>query len=221
MKSLTHICFSLYTCLHRILRCVPPTHQQSSYSWKFQEALRRSGYCCLAHPSINKAIPDVEIRVDRIIQDLLPKYRYSDIFSPRKCLQSSICLSYYLTSTTGIRSWPTLGQFWYESKPTFFISEPDAARLARSEITLSTLADDSSEADFHAWITLENGFILDATIVPTISEDDPDEDRRGDYKLGPPETIIKSHSYVPLLVGEKLLGKLLRESTTYRAYEIK
>ena len=111
--------------------------------------------------------------------------------------------------TTGVRAWPTLGQLWHNHKPVFYLSARNARRLDRLQAPLDAFAHARDDSTFHVWITLET----DPTILATILVNDPDLQRPGAAVFGNPETALPNHAYVPLVIGQNVIERILTNSS--------
>ena len=134
-------------------------------------------------------------------------------FAARQCLNASLYLAPIFAETTGVRAWPTLGQLWHNHKPVFYLSARNARRLVRLQTPLDAFAPARDGSTFHVWITLETGAIFDPTILATILVNDPDLQRPGAAVFGNPETALPNHAYVPLVIGQDVIERILTNSS--------
>lgn len=189
-----------------------PRLRKATYAQHFRLALQISGYSRPADYPLDADVADLDARFAVFQHRMQTEQTRFDPFAAGQCLNSSLYLSSIFTETTGLRVWPTLGQLWCDSKPLFYISHRDARRLVRSRTTLDAFVTERGGFTFHVWITLETGAIFDPTIAASISAHYPGLFPPGSVVLGHPETALAKHTYVPLLVGQGLIERVLTES---------
>ena len=189
-----------------------PRLSSDTYAQRFRRALKMSGHSGTTKFPLDTHFPDLEDKMamfqHRVQNEPIPFFA----FAAGQCLNSSLYFAPIFTESTGVRAWPTLGQLWFNCKPVFYLSERNAHRLVRSQTSLDAFNPAPDGFTFHVWITLETGAIFDSTILATITAEDPALYAPGATVFGSPETALPQHAYVPLLVGQNLIERLLSES---------
>ncbi|EJW8199719.1 hypothetical protein OCT43_005068, partial [Escherichia coli] len=68
--------------------------------------------------------------------------------------------------------------------------------------------------NFHAWLTTENGVIVDVSFMSTLSRRLPEHlsEVSGSVIIGPPEMVLPEHKYVPMIVGQRIVEKIEKRS---------
>ena len=155
---------------------------------------------------------------------LYEEYKISDLtYGAKQCLAWSIFMAPIFQETTNIKAWPTLGQLEYEDDSIYSISWESISKLKEDKLQLRDLIR-NGKCDFHVWITLENGYILDPTYYATFllsGENDKIYIERARHELicNEPHKAFPKHSYVPMLVGKKLLENLMGKSNMAICFE--
>lgn len=189
-----------------------PRLRNATYAWRFRRALLISGHSRIKDHPLDTAVPDLDARLAafrrRMQQESIPFFA----FAPGQCLNASLYLAPILAEAIGLGAWPTLGQLWFKRRPVFYLSERNARKLVRSSTTLDAFAPAPDGSTFHVWITLETGAIFDPTVAASISAHHPGLFPPGSVVFGHPETALPNHAYVPLLVGQDLIERILSES---------
>ena len=189
-----------------------PRLQKATYVKHFRRALQISGHSRPADYPLDADVPDFDARIAAFQHRMQTEHIPFFTFAPGQCLNSSLYLSSIFSDATGLRAWLTLGQLWFDSKPIFYLSHRNARRLVRSRTTLDAFAPAPDGFTFHVWITLESGAIFDSTVAASISARHPGLFPPGSVVLGHPETALPNHAYVPLLVGQGLIERIVTES---------
>lgn len=186
--------------------------RSSTYARHFRRAVANSGNLHSGEFRLQAQLPDFETRLASC-RHLMENGNFPFfVFAAGQCLNSALHLAPVITETTGIRTWPTLGQLWCGSEPIFYMSERSARKLVGSETSLNALAAKGEASNFHVWITLETGAILDATIAATLRTMVGAVGMPDRTMFGCPETVLPGCSYVPLVVGQEMIERILAEA---------
>lgn len=189
-----------------------PRLRKATYVQHVRRALQISGHSHPADYPLDTDVPDFDTRFAAFQHRMQTEHIPFFAFAPGQCLNSSLYLSSIFSDSTGLHAWPTPGQLWFNSKPIFYLSHRNAERLVRSRTNLDTFAPSCDGFTFHVWITLETGALFDPTVAASISALHPGLFPPGSVVLGHPETALPRHAYVPFLVGQHLIERLLTES---------
>jgi hypothetical protein len=121
-----------------------------------------------------------------------------------QCLKWSHFLAPHVAKATGFKAWPTLGQLWKGETKVFGPTWLELERLLRDGTHAHDLAAQGRQGvDWHAWITLETGELIDFTFASTMAIVFPDThaELRGGILVGQPAALIDGHHLVPMLAG--------------------
>ena len=155
------------------------------------------------------------------------EYDYQDVFS-HVCLQSGVtdfsasagqCLKWshyfqpYFENILECRVWVTVGQLWKQERFIYNPSVADFQRWSEKGIQPEDFRHHSG-FNFHAWLTTENGVIVDVSFMSTLSRRLPEHlsEVSGSVIIGTPETVLPEHKYVPMIVGQRIVEKIEKRS---------
>ncbi|MFP5595603.1 hypothetical protein [Kluyvera sp. 142486] len=133
--------------------------------------------------------------------------------SAGQCLKWSHYLQPYFEKALECRVWVTVGQLWKEGKFVYNPSVEDIQRWSKKGIQPKDFGSHSG-FNFHAWLTTENGIIVDVSFMSTLAQVLPERfgEACGGMVFGKPDNILPDHKYVPMIVGRKLVEKMERLS---------
>jgi len=139
-----------------------------------------------------------------IIEPMLMAAGITDLRqSKAQCLKWSAYLVPHVERAFGIRAILTIGQLWRENDPLFNPTWEQFHRLHEEGFSLEDFGKNGTGFNFHAWITLETGEILDFTLLSSLADAVPKKwgEMAGTVVGGYPEEVIKHHQYVPMVLG--------------------
>ncbi|WBA56300.1 hypothetical protein O7C57_15960 [Providencia sp. 21OH12SH02B-Prov] len=132
-------------------------------------------------------------------------------FSPSagQCLKWSHYLQPYFQDVLKCRVWLTIGQLWKEDTLVYSPSVDDFQRWIKKGIQPMDFKSYSG-FNFHAWLTVENGIIIDISFMSTLAQVLPRYfgEACGRVIYGKPEYILPEHKYVPMIVGCDIAEKI-------------
>lgn len=189
-------------------RSAPPS-DLSSYREAFEFAIEftQSLDCHVVLPSW-QAVPILPMKTDVVIGALHAAGVRDLRKSALQCLKWSAYLGPYLQDALGCRVWLTIGELRKNNRVVFGATREDLKRWRYTGLT----ADDCSSSGFkmHAWLTLPTAEIIDLTFFSTLAQVHPDTmgELASQIICGSPETILKDHTYIPIVVGEEYARKV-------------
>lgn len=133
-----------------------------------------------------------------------------------QCLKWSHFFAPFISDATGLNAWPTLGQLWKGEKKVFGPSWSDLSRWCEQGLHLEDLVSSGSDGlNWHAWITLETGEIIDLTLPSTLACVVPHKfgQLAGDVLIGQESAIFDGHRYYPMLVGSEVIEAMHAKSS--------
>ncbi|KZP98490.1 hypothetical protein A3N42_22590 [Klebsiella aerogenes] len=155
------------------------------------------------------------------------EYDYQDVFdhvysqsgvtgfsaSAGQCLKWTHYLQPYFEDAMECRVWVTVGQLWKEGTFVYNPSVEDFQRWSKKGLQPEDFGTHSG-FNFHAWLTTENGVIIDVSFMSTLAQVLPDcySEASGGVIFGKPENILRGHKYVPMIIGKKIIEKMERLS---------
>jgi hypothetical protein len=131
-------------------------------------------------------------------------------------LKWSHYLAPFLAGVTGMRADATLGQLWSRSARVFGASWTQLSTLATKGVHGATLAEAGLKGlNWHAWITLENGQIVDPTLLTTLAYYVPKVfgEFSGSVLCGREHELLANHRYFPMLAGAAAMSQLQSKSS--------
>ena len=102
----------------------------------------------------------------------------------------------------GKRVWLTIGQLWKEEQWIFAPSFSDLERWTTQGFSISDF-EGKQGLDFHAWLTVETGEIIEPTFLTTLASVKPKifGDMAGTAVWGRDPNVLLGHRYIPMLIG--------------------
>lgn len=140
------------------------------------------------------------VLVNNLLKSNIPDLKYS----AGQCLKWSVYLTNLVEESLKIKATPTLGQLWNGDKYLYNPSWSNIFSFLSNGFQISDLLDNAT-INFHVWITLENGQIIDFTLDASIC-DALKEDSHGSIRVGYPHQLIED--YVPMLSGRSVLRRV-------------
>ena len=133
-----------------------------------------------------------------------------------QCLKWSHCLAPAIADVTGIPAWPTVGQFWKGKTRLFGPNWLALQKLWCNGVHPADLAERGPNGvDWHAWITLATGEVIDLTFPSTLAAVYPDTfgSLAGKVACGVADEIFPDHRYYPMIAGNSVIEMLQARST--------
>jgi len=133
-----------------------------------------------------------------------------------QCLKWSHFLAPAIADVAGTAAWPTLGQFWKNQTQLFGMAWPTLHEIWRRGAHPADLAARGAEGlNWHAWITLATGEIIDLTFPSTLAAVHPSTHGMlaGRVACGVADEIFPDHRYYPMLAGSSVIEALQARST--------
>jgi hypothetical protein len=177
-----------------------------AYREAFAAAVRFTTACCreMSAPSVTPAstnAPEITRAIEQTLEEIgvKPSIRTG---AASQCLKWSHYLAPRLARALNMRAWPTVGQIWFQDRCVFDPSWNDLRRWFHEGLHLGDI-EQRQGLNWHAWITLESGEIIDPTYMSTLAKLRPDAFGAYDGAVvgGEPETAIGNHRYFPMAVG--------------------
>lgn len=133
--------------------------------------------------------------------------------SALQCIKWSYFLEDFAKSIFSMNAWITIGQLWEDGTPCFSPTSQTITRWVNKGIHIEDVA--QTGINVHAWITMENGIIVDPSILSTLAKINGGswEKRNGSVLLVEPRYVSPGLTYIPMLVGKKVVAKIQRKST--------
>ena len=133
--------------------------------------------------------------------------------SAGQCLKWSHYLQPYFEEALECRVWVTVGQLWKEGQFVYNPSVEDFQRWSKKGIQPEDFGSYSG-FNFHAWLTTENGIIVDVSFMSTLAQVQPERfgEVGGGVVFGNPDSILPGHKYVPMIVGQNIVEEMERLS---------
>jgi hypothetical protein len=131
-------------------------------------------------------------------------------------LKWSHYLAPFVCQATGMRAHPTLGQLWSCSARVFGLSWPQLHTLVTQGVHGQSVAQAGLKGlNWHAWITLDNGQIVDPTLLTTLAHYVPSVfgEFSGSVLCGSECELLANHRYFPMLAGTAAMSQLQSKST--------
>jgi hypothetical protein len=133
-----------------------------------------------------------------------------------QCLKFSHFFAPYLARATGLKAWPTLGQLWRGNRRMFGSEWPEMQTLMRRGLQLEDMtAEGRDGVQWHAWITLETGELVDMTFGSTLAHVFPHQfaDLAGTIAWGREPEVFNEHRFFPMLAGAPAIEALQAKSS--------
>lgn len=129
--------------------------------------------------------------------------------SAGQCLKWSHYFQPYFENILECRVWVTVGQLWKQERFIYNPSVADFQRWSEKGIQPEDFRHHSG-FNFHAWLTTENGVIVDVSFMSTLSRRLPEHlsEVSGSVIIGTPETVLPEYKYVPMIVGQRIVEKI-------------
>ena len=121
-----------------------------------------------------------------------------------QCLKWAHFMAPRLQEKLGMAAWPTIGQIWFVDKCVFDLTWDDLRTWHARGLHLSDLTARSRDGlNWHAWITLETGEIVDPTYLSSLAAIRPDAYGSWDGMVagGRAEEAIGKHRFFPMAAG--------------------
>lgn len=153
------------------------------------------------------------LRPDRMdtIEHMLREAGVRDLRdSAAQCLKWSAYLAPYVERAFGMRATLTVGQLWRGQKPVYDPTWQQLRRLYEQGFTPEDFGGGATGMNFHAWLTLATGEILDFTLLSSLAAVVPDAwgPLAGHALGGYPEAVFEHHHYVPMVLGSAYAERL-------------
>ncbi|HGE6737102.1 TPA: hypothetical protein ACGCBI_000529 [Serratia marcescens] len=133
--------------------------------------------------------------------------------SAGQCLKWCHFLQDYFEQAFECKVWVTVGQLWKGDKAVYSPSCRDINRWVNEGIQKEDF-ENRSGFNLHAWLTMENGEIVDVSYLSTLASVFPDEYGKllGGVAYGRPDDLIPDYRYVPMIIGKLIMEKIERLS---------
>lgn len=126
-----------------------------------------------------------------------------------QCLKWCHFLQPFAEQVLQKRVWLTLGQLWKGEKWLFAPSFADLERWMTQGFSMSDFAGKQG-LDFHAWLTVETGEIIEPTFMATLAAVHPEifGEMPDTVVWGRDPEVLLGHRYVPMLIGCEAAEKI-------------
>ncbi|WP_413715396.1 hypothetical protein IBZ12_21130 [Serratia ureilytica] len=133
--------------------------------------------------------------------------------SAGQCLKWCHFLQSYFEWAFGCKVWVTVGQLWKGEQAVYYPSCGDINRWVNEGIQKEDF-ENRTGFNLHAWLTMENGEIVDVSYLSTLASVFPDEYGKllGGVTYGRPDDLIPEYRYVPMIIGKPIMEKIERLS---------
>ncbi len=133
--------------------------------------------------------------------------------SAGQCLKWCHWLAPSFEKQLGCRVWPTLGQIWKGDRSIFNPTWDDLKRWSKAGIQIEDLRGREG-INFHAWLTLESGEILEPTLLSSLARVLGGTYTRyaGAVVWGRDPGVLNGHRYFPMAVGREFAEAIDRNS---------
>ncbi len=133
--------------------------------------------------------------------------------SAMQCIKWCYFLENIVEVALSTKAWVTVGQLWDGEKHLFAPSWDVINDWVANGVHVDNIP--STGIPAHAWITTENGRIIDPTILSSMAGVNGGKWEQYDSQvlIGCENDIFPNHRYKPMLVGSKILDAIHRKST--------
>lgn len=120
-----------------------------------------------------------------------------------QCLKWSHWLAPYYGKQFNCKSWVTIGQIWKDNAPVYSPTWDDLTRWGKQGMQLQDV-NGKMGMNFHAWITLESGEIIDPSYLSTLAKFIKGfEEYNGATVWGRDPHVLNNHRYFPMAIGSE------------------
>jgi hypothetical protein len=129
--------------------------------------------------------------------------------SAGQCLKWCYFLQPYFVQAFKCKVWVTVGQLWKGEQAVYNPSCDDITRWVNEGIQKEDF-ENRSGFNLHAWLTMENGEIVDVSYLSTLANVFPDKYGKllGGVAYGRPDELISDYRYVPMIIGRPIMEKI-------------
>lgn len=179
--------------------------QLPNYHAAFTEAVRFTRHCGFAAEDL---VPESTDRLDPEGKFFTAIGSAAGIRSidgiAGQCLKWCHFLQPTAEAVLGKRVWLTIGQLWKGEQWIFAPSFNDLERWTKQGFSTCDF-EGKQGLDFHAWLTVETGEIIEPTFLTTLASVNPKifGDVAGTAVWGRDPDILLGHRYIPMLIGRE------------------
>jgi hypothetical protein len=191
---------------------------REDYTLHFDAAVKRSySFFSLSKPKLDLSKLDEidQLRLADILERFLIKEGYPSLsVGAAQCLKWSYFLAGVTEEVLSMKCWVTLGQLWDGDRPMYNPSVDEVKKWRLKGIPLKDEEGVRLTMNLHAWITMEDGNIIDPTLLSSLALviGGKWEKYNGMLQIGYQGELFLHHRYVPLLVGAKVAEDMDRNS---------
>jgi len=184
------------------------------YVQDFHDAVKFSyGKLSFSKPKIkNKNSSDIDL--SEYLYNYLKVNDYPLLgVSAGQCIKWCFFLENIIEVAISMKAWITIGQLWDGDKPLFTPNFKDIKKWLSEGLHVDDMT--QSGLNVHAWLTAENGSIIDLTLLSSMARVVGNEWKKYDGKvlLSSDKKILPNRRYMPMLVGSNNIRKMQKKST--------
>ncbi len=188
--------------------------KQKKYNDQFKKVVsERYSLISLSKPKIKTSLPLPIVDIEAHIRGFIEYNNWPPFtICAQQCVKWSYALEQVVSTAYGMKAWVTLGQI-VADKIKFCPSQETIDQWVSEGIHPHNMND--TGFNLHAWITLENGTIIDLTFLSSIAQvfENKWSHVNGKIQVGFKSDIFRELTYTPMLAGHKHVLNLHKKSS--------